>query len=138
MRGRRRAVYHSAHARPLERRRGDHAIHKRRRPTATLILLVRHGRTPTTGTILPGRAPGLHLAEEGRKEAEAAAERIARLKAVAAVYSSPLERARETAEPIAQRRGLEIRIEPGLIECEIGEWTGIELAQGGQAARSGQ
>jgi probable phosphomutase (TIGR03848 family) len=124
-----RAVYHSAHARPLDRRHGDHAIHKRRRPTTTLILLVRHGRTPTTGTILPGRAPGLHLAEEGRQEAAAAAERIAQLKAVAAVYSSPLERARETAEPIARRRGLGVRIEPGLIECEIGEWTGIELAK---------
>jgi probable phosphoglycerate mutase len=123
-----REVYHSAHARPLEGR-GDHAIHKRRRPTATLILLVRHGRTPTTGSVLPGRAPGLHLAEDGRKEAEATAERIAKLKAVAAVYSSPLERARETAEPIARLRGLEIRIEPGLIECEIGEWTGLELAK---------
>jgi probable phosphoglycerate mutase len=126
---RRLAVYHSAHARPLDGRRGDHAIHKRRRPTATLILLVRHGRTPITGSVLPGRAPGLHLADEGRKEAEQAAERIAGLKAVAAVYSSPLERARETAEPIARRRGLEIRIEPGLIECEIGEWTGLELAK---------
>jgi probable phosphoglycerate mutase len=79
--------------------------------------------------VLPGRAPGLHLAEDGRKEAEATAERIAKLKAVAAVYSSPLERARETAEPIARLRGLEIRIEPGLIECEIGEWTGLELAK---------
>lgn len=126
---RRRAVYHSAHARPLDGRRGDHVIHKRRRPNATLILLVRHGRTPTTGSVLPGRAPGLHLAEDGSKEAEAVAERIARLKAVAAVYSSPLERARETAEPIARRRGLELRIEPGLIECEIGAWTGFELAK---------
>ncbi|MGB7053353.1 MAG: histidine phosphatase family protein, partial [Acidimicrobiales bacterium] len=45
----------------------------------TVILLVRHGRTPTTGTVLPGRAPGLHLSEDGRAQAESVAARIAAL-----------------------------------------------------------
>ena len=53
-------------------------------------------QTPTTGTTLPGRAKGLHLADKGREQAEAAAERIAPFKGkVAAVYASPLERTRE-------------------------------------------
>jgi probable phosphoglycerate mutase len=95
----------------------------------TLVLLVRHGRTGTTGRILPGRAPGLHLDSAGRLEAAAAAERIGRLKRVAAVYSSPLERARETAAPIAEACGIEPRIEPGLDECEYGGWTGARLAR---------
>jgi probable phosphoglycerate mutase len=95
----------------------------------TLVLLVRHGRTATTGRVLPGRAPGLHLADAGRREAAAAAERIGRLKRVAAVYSSPRERARETAEPIAQACGVTARVEPGLDECEYGRWTGARLAR---------
>src|SRR6476620_7828206 len=66
----------------------------------TLILLVRHGQTPTTGTVLPGRAPGLHLSDRGRAQAERVAERLAGLP-VNALYSSPLERACETAEPTA-------------------------------------
>ena len=93
------------------------------------MLLVRHGRTPTTGAVLPGRAPGLHLSEDGKKEAAATAERIAALKAVAAVYASPLERARETADIIAARRGLVVLTEPGLLECDIGDWTGWEIAK---------
>jgi probable phosphoglycerate mutase len=61
----------------------------------TLLLLVRHGQTPTTGAVLPGRAPGLHLSDRGRAQAERVAERLAGLP-LDAIYSSPLERARET------------------------------------------
>jgi probable phosphoglycerate mutase len=96
-------------------------------PRPTTVLLVRHGATPTTGRVLPGRAPGLHLSDDGRAQAEAVARRLARLKAVAAVYASPLERARETALPIARARGLAVRIERGLLELDIGEWTGLRL-----------
>ena len=49
-------------------------------PRPTLLLLVRHGQTPTTGQSLPGRAPGLHLADSGRAQADKAAERIGALK----------------------------------------------------------
>ena len=43
-------------------------------PTFTTVLLVRHGATPTTGEVLPGRAPGLHLSDAGRAQAEAVAD----------------------------------------------------------------
>ena len=93
----------------------------------TLVLLVRHGQTPTTGKVLPGRAAGLHLAEAGVAQAERAAERIAELPAVDAIYASPLERARETAAPIAAARGQKVKIDKGLLECDFGDWTGAAL-----------
>jgi probable phosphomutase (TIGR03848 family) len=96
-------------------------------PPFTTILLVRHGQTPTTGKVLPGRAKGLHLADEGRRQADIAAARIAELQRVDAVYSSPLERAKETAAPISAARGLRTRIDRGLFECDFGDWTGAEL-----------
>lgn len=97
------------------------------RPQATTVLLVRHGRTPTTGQLLPGRASGLHLAEAGAQQAFRAAERIAELKRVDAIYSSPLGRARETAAPIGKATGLKVKIDKGLLECDFGDWTGAEL-----------
>src|SRR3954452_13688246 len=94
----------------------------------TLVLMVRHGQTPTTGAVLPGRAKGLHLADKGREQAAAAAERIAPFAdRVAGVYASPLERTRETAAPIGKAVGRRVRITRGLIEAEFGEWTGAEL-----------
>lgn len=102
---------------------------RRRQPTSTLVLLVRHGQTPTTGSVLPGRTPGLHLSDTGREQAERAAERIGALKKVAAVYASPLERTRETAAPIAKATGLRVRRDRGLLECDFGEWTGRELKE---------
>ena len=98
-----------------------------RRPVT--VLLVRHGTTATTGKILPGRAPGLHLAEAGRAQAEAAAARIGALSDVRAVYASPLERAQETAAPIARATGRRVRTVEGLNECEFGTWTGRKLAE---------
>ena len=96
-------------------------------PSATVVLLVRHGQTPTTGKVLPGRASGLHLADVGREQAGRAAQRIAELSKVDAIYASPLERARETAAPIAAARGLKVQIDKGLLECDFGDWTGAEL-----------
>ena len=97
-------------------------------PGHTLVLLVRHGQTPTTGAVLPGRAKGLHLADKGREQAEAVAERIAPFaERVAAVYASPLERTRETAAPIAKALGQRVRIDRGLLEADFGGWTGAEL-----------
>ena len=97
-----------------------------------MVLLVRHGKTPTTGKVLPGRAAGLHLSDEGRDQAEAVATRIAALAESAAsrpvaVYASPLERTAETAKPIARRLGLRVRTERGLLECDFGAWTGASL-----------
>jgi probable phosphoglycerate mutase len=93
----------------------------------TTILLVRHGQTNSTGKVLPGRAAGLHLAESGRKQADVAASRIGELDGVAAVYTSPLERARETAAPIGRATGHRPQVERGLYECDFGEWTGASL-----------
>lgn len=96
-------------------------------PSSTLILLVRHGQTPTTGKVLPGRAAGLHLAEAGVNQAQRAAERIAELAGVDAIYASPLERARETAAPIGKVLKQRVRIHKGLLECDFGDWTGEQL-----------
>src|SRR6266540_6646169 len=94
---------------------------------STVVLLVRHGLTPTTGVKLPGRAPGLHLSDEGRRQAEAVAARIAKLSKVVAIYSSPLERARETASIIAKARHQAVRIERGLLELDSGKFTGMAI-----------
>lgn len=96
-------------------------------PRPCLVLFVRHGRTPTTGKVLPGRAKGLRLAPEGQAQAVAAGERLAALARVDAVYASPLERTRETARAIASRLDLPVRTDKGLLECDFGEWTGGEL-----------
>ncbi|MEA2686230.1 MAG: hypothetical protein QOE93_1425 [Actinomycetota bacterium] len=96
-------------------------------PRGTLVLLVRHGETPTTGKLLPGRARGLHLSEAGRAQAQAVAERLAVLPTIDAIYASPLERTKETAKPLATLRGLPVTVDKGLLEADIGEWTGMEL-----------
>ena len=93
------------------------------------MLFVRHGTTPTTGATLPGRAKGLHLADAGRAQADAVADRLAELPTVDAVYASPLERTRETAAPIGRARGLKVQIERGLLECDFGDWTGRSLKE---------
>jgi probable phosphoglycerate mutase len=69
----------------------------------------------------------LHLADSGKKQAVHAAERIAELGKVNAIYSSPLERARETAAPISRALRVPVRIERGLLECDFGSWTGQSL-----------
>lgn len=96
-----------------------------------MVVLVRHGTTPTTGKELPGRAPGLHLSDAGRRQAEAAAARVAAFRnddgPLATLHASPLERAQETAEPIAKALGCDIVTDDGLIEMDIGEWTGLSL-----------
>ncbi len=93
------------------------------------MVLVRHGQTPTTGSVLPGRAPGLHLADLGVFQANAVAERLGTVERIDAVYASPLERTRETARPIAKARGLRVRADRGLLECDFGEWTGRPLKE---------
>lgn len=98
----------------------------------TLILLVRHGETTTTGKVLPGRAKGLHLSEKGELQAHEAARRIGELnkqgsRPIAAVHASPLERTRETARPIAKALGVRTRTNKGLLEADFGSWTGRTL-----------
>jgi probable phosphoglycerate mutase len=94
---------------------------------ATLILLVRHGTTPTTGQVLPGRAAGLHLSEQGRAQAERVAGRL-EAAGPTAIYASPLERTRETAAATASRTGVPVVVDHGLLEGDFGDWTGAALA----------
>ena len=97
-----------------------------------MLVLVRHGSTPSTGRVLPGRAKGLNLSDAGRSQAATVAERLAEWSAkraggVSALYASPLERTRQTAAPIAEALGLKVVVERGLVECDFGDWTGSEL-----------
>jgi probable phosphomutase (TIGR03848 family) len=94
----------------------------------TVLLLVRHALTEETGKRLYGRQPGVHLYERGRRQAEELAARLGDLP-LAAVYSSPLERCAETAAPIAAAVGLEVIVEPELVETDTGMWTGKTFAQ---------
>lgn len=90
------------------------------------FLLIRHGVCDGTGRVLSGRAPGVHLSERGREQAARLGERLSGAK-LDALYTSPLERARETADAIAARCGLEARLLPELGEVGFGDWTGRAL-----------
>ena len=89
-----------------------------------LILLIRHGENDYVKTSkMAGRIPGIHLNEHGRKQAQALGEALKDFP-ITAIYSSPLERALETAAPIAEARKLEINQEPDLMDTNIGKWEG--------------
>ena len=92
-------------------------------PFSTKFLLIRHGLTDAVGRVMVGRSPGVHLNATGRAQAARLAERL-RDVPLAAVASSPLERTRETARPIAESHRLPIQIVDGLVEYETGGWTG--------------
>jgi probable phosphomutase (TIGR03848 family) len=92
------------------------------------IVLVRHATTAATGKRLGGWTPGVHLDESGIRQAERTAERLTGLE-VAAVYTSPLERTRETARIVARPHGLRIRTRRGIGEVDYGEWTDEPLGR---------
>jgi broad specificity phosphatase PhoE len=94
----------------------------------TRILLIRHAHNDAVGRYLAGTEAGLHLNEAGKRQAEELAARL-RDVPLTAVASSPLERAQETAEPIARDHDLVVHIIPDLIEFEVGEWTGALFAK---------
>jgi probable phosphoglycerate mutase len=94
----------------------------------TVLLLIRHAVTDVTGKRLSGRTPGIHLSPEGRRQAEALAERLSAVP-IAALYSSPLERCAETAGAIGEGRRLTVQLLPQLEEVAYGRWTGRPLAQ---------
>lgn len=92
----------------------------------TAIYLVRHGENDLVGKRLAGLLPGVHLNARGHEQAQALAEELAQLQ-LSAVYASPLERAAETAAPIATRHGLRVITRQGLLEVDIGSWQGKTL-----------
>ena len=89
----------------------------------TVFHLLRHGEHGLLGRVLAGRMPGVGMTERGRAEIASQAERLAAEKVVA-LYSSPLQRTRETAEIVAERLGLPIGFRDDLLELDFGEWTG--------------
>lgn len=91
-------------------------------------MLVRHAVTAQTGPLLSGRTPGIDLSEAGIEQARAVGERLAAVP-VRAVYASPIERTRQTAEHIAGHHRLAVRELPGVIEADYGEWTGGEIRE---------
>lgn len=92
-----------------------------------IVLLIRHGENDYVKKgRLAGRLPGVHLNKNGRTQAEALAERL-KGAPIKAVYSSPLERAMETAEPLAKALELDIQVRDGLIEVDFGEWQDQRL-----------
>lgn len=88
-----------------------------------LVLLIRHGENEYVKKgRLAGRLPGVHLNENGQQQAEQLAEKLKKAP-IKAVYSSPLERTMETAQPIAAAHKLEVVPRDGLMEIDFGDWT---------------
>jgi probable phosphomutase (TIGR03848 family) len=95
----------------------------------TLVLIVRHGLTASTGTALTGWTPGISLDDRGRAQAAAVGARLAGLP-VDAIVSSPLDRCLQTAEAIARARPggeLSVQLDERVGECHYGDWTGQPL-----------
>jgi len=93
----------------------------------TLLLLIRHGENEYTRTgKLAGWTKSVHLNEAGQKQVLALAERLAQVP-IEAIYSSPLERALDTAAPLARAKKLRVKISEGLGEVRYGAWTGRSL-----------
>jgi probable phosphoglycerate mutase len=95
----------------------------------TTLLLIRHGETPAVAKgIMAGRMPGVPLNEKGRGQAEAVAQALAKAP-IKFIYSSPMERAQETAAYLAKLLDLPVLDAPGINETDIGAWTGRSVKQ---------
>jgi probable phosphoglycerate mutase len=94
----------------------------------TKFLLIRHAANDFLDRTLAGRLPNVCLNATGRQQAERLPDRLAG-ESIQQIYSSPLERAQETAQPLARRLGLEVRTAPELMELDFGDWTGRAIAE---------
>jgi probable phosphoglycerate mutase len=92
----------------------------------TVVLLIRHAHTDAVGAWLAGRRDDVPLNQAGRAQAERLRTRLTSVD-IGAVYSSPMQRAIETAGPLARERGLRILPNLDLTEIDFGEWTGARL-----------
>jgi broad specificity phosphatase PhoE len=94
-----------------------------------IFLLIRHGENDFLKQgRLPGTLPGIHLNPHGRQQAALLAESLQKAP-IRAIYSSPLERAVETAEPLAKALGLPIQLRPALMDAAVGQWQGLYLKE---------
>jgi probable phosphoglycerate mutase len=92
----------------------------------TTLFLVRHAAHDLLGRVLTGRMAGVYLGVQGRRQAEMLAARLSR-ESIAAVYASPLERAQETAAPVAAQLGLTVQAADDVTDIDFGEWSGAEF-----------
>jgi probable phosphoglycerate mutase len=92
------------------------------------FLLIRHATTDTVGKTLAGRMAGVHLNGEGQEQAQRLAGRLTHLP-IAAIYSSPLERAIETADPLAKSLQLQTILLDDFLEMDFGEWTNCSIEE---------
>jgi broad specificity phosphatase PhoE len=92
--------------------------------TKRTLLFIRHGQTTwNVEHRLPGQLPGVPLNDTGRQQAERLADALTVLP-ISAIISSPLERARETAEIVAKSRQLSLQLDPNLMDLNVGHWAG--------------
>ncbi len=90
-------------------------------------MLIRHGENDYLKKgRLAGRLPGVHLNEHGREQASAIADSLKKLP-IRAIHASPLERAVETAEPLAQALSLQMQLHPELLDTDVGDWQDMPL-----------
>ncbi|KJK56069.1 bifunctional RNase H/acid phosphatase [Saccharothrix sp. ST-888] len=99
--------------------------------TPTTFVLLRHGETALTPEKRFSGSGGSdpELSDRGQWQAARAAESLAARGTIQAVVSSPMRRTRQTAEAVATRLGLEVRIEEGLRELDFGDWEGLTFAE---------
>jgi probable phosphomutase (TIGR03848 family) len=90
--------------------------------------LIRHATNDFVGKSIAGRTPGVHLNETGRHEAARLAERLKNC-GITRIFSSPLERAHETAEPLARTLGLSVTTIENLQEIDFGSWKGRPFSE---------
>ena len=94
----------------------------------TRLLLLRHAAHDWLGRGIPGRMPGVSLNDEGRSQAHALAQRLADA-AIDAIYSSPQQRTRETAAPLAARLAMAVQVANEFDEIDFGGWTGRKFRE---------
>lgn len=88
------------------------------------IIFLRHGQAKNnTERILAGRTPGVPLTEEGVEQSEKAAKFLEEMN-ISAIYSSPIERAKNTAEIVGKHISIDVKIDDRLIELDMGKFTG--------------
>jgi probable phosphoglycerate mutase len=92
----------------------------------TRFLLIRHAVTDSVGKSLTGRMPGVPLNDEGKRQAQVLAQRLAMLP-IAAIYSSPVERAFQTAEVVAKVLQVSTVPNDDFLELDFGQWTGASF-----------
>ncbi|WP_288816754.1 histidine phosphatase family protein [uncultured Gordonia sp.] len=100
-----------------------------RRSDPTRLILLRHGQTPLSVERRYSGRGNPDLTDEGRRQARAAAARVVREEGIAAIVTSPLRRARSTAEEVAALTGIDVVEHPGLIENDFGDWEGLTFTE---------